>query len=130
MIRDHVNLVICLDEIHLDLFLKFLCFDVCSNDYPCNFNFNRKIVPFPSTYIRYFVILIFWYFPSTDILLFFCFFSSQWYHLFFSFAYILNKIVKPKCKTSFIELVNTNLGGIFTGQFWDGGEGGVKLPPV
>ena len=32
-------------------------------------------------------------------------FSSERYHLFFSFAHFLNKIVKPKCKTPFSKLL-------------------------
>ena len=47
---------------------------------------------------------------------------------FFSFAYVLNKIIKPKYKTSFSELVNSNLGGVFTGPFWGGKAGGGITP--
>ena len=72
-------------------FQKFSFFQyVCLNASPCNFNFIVKTFLFRlqiSLWQHYFVFLLF--FPQKGII------------FFFSFAHFLNKIEKPKCKTSF-----------------------------
>ena len=48
---------------------------------------------------------IYRYHYGNTVLVFFCFFSSEKYHLLFFFVHFFNRMVKTKCKTSFGKLL-------------------------
>ena len=95
----HVSLVICLNEIHRIFFQNSLFFICLFKRFPLSFQLRWKNCS----------LSIYRYLYGSTILLFFCFLSSNNYHYLFSIAQFLNKIVKPKCKTSFGKLLRPTL---------------------
>ena len=79
-----------------------LTFLIYSNDSPCNFNFTGKNCPISINKYHY---------GRTGFFL--LFFSSERYHLLFSFVNFLNKIVEPKFKTLFSKLLKGYICYIF-----------------